>query len=115
MKKEQYSIGEVARMVKTQSHTIRFWVNELNQYIQPTIGKGDRRYFTEQHIEALKTVNKLINEQGFTIGIIKKNGIKNTYEEESQEVKCISKENSGHILQELNGMQKEIMKMISEL
>lgn len=77
---ERYSIGQVAKMIGVESHTIRFWVNELEHYIQPEIGAGERRYFNNQQVATLKFVHELINKKGYTLSIIKKNGIRNSYE-----------------------------------
>ena len=76
----RYSIGQVAKIIAVESHTVRFWTNELSQYIIPEIGAGNRRYFNENHVEILKTVADLINNKGYTLSIVKKNGIKNSYE-----------------------------------
>lgn len=73
MSKIGYSIGEVAQIVGVQAHTIRFWCEELSQYVSPQIGNGGRRYFTESDVNYFKEVHKMITEKGYRLSMIKKN------------------------------------------
>ena len=72
---KKYSIGEVAKVVGVAPHTVRFWADELPSHIQPSIGKGGRRYFSQIDIDFLKKVEKMINHQGIRLSVIKKDGI----------------------------------------
>lgn len=103
-----YSIGQTAKIIQVESHTIRFWVNELNQHIQPIIGKGNRRYFNEHHLSILKNICNLINTQGYTIGIIKKYGIKNSYSNHEIPTNPFNHE----ILPKIEKIQQEINQII---
>ena len=65
------SIGEVAKEILVNTHTLRFWEKEFKQ-IRPKILAGKRRYYDETAIEILKKIKYLLKEQGMTINGVKK-------------------------------------------
>ena len=91
MSKEGHSIGEVAKILGVESHTVRFWSKELPQQISPKIGAGGRRYFTESDIERLRTIKELIHEKGYRLSMVKKNGVEKQIQSNSDnsEILCI--------------------------
>lgn len=68
---KEKSIGEVAKLVGVEIHTIRFWTEEFKEYIVFRLGKGDRRYYSEMAIEMFKRINHLIHHDGIRIKAIK--------------------------------------------
>lgn len=70
--KGKYSIGEIAKIIGIETHTIRFWSTEMNQYISPTIGRGGRRYYSDTDLVMFERIRDLIRVKGYTIGMIKK-------------------------------------------
>ena len=115
----RYSIGQVAKIIGVESHTVRFWTNELSQYIVPEIGAGERRYFNEEHLEILKSVAYLINNKGYTLSIVKKNGIKNSYEMGQRignsQANFDSKFDSIVVIEKIEKIQGNIRKLISQI
>lgn len=91
MSKEGHSIGEVAKILGVESHTVRFWSKELPQQISPKIGAGGRRYFTESDIERLRTIKELIHEKGYRLSMVKKYGVEKQTQDnfDSSEILCI--------------------------
>lgn len=75
MSKKSYSVGEVSRLVGVESHTIRFWANELSHYIKPYIGAGNRRYFTQEDITFFQEVRNLTHTKGVRLSQIKLQGV----------------------------------------
>ena len=69
--KSYKSIGEVAKEITINTHTLRFWEKEFKQ-IKPKILAGNRRYYNEKNIELLKKVHFLLKDQGMTINGVKK-------------------------------------------
>lgn len=61
------SIGEAAKEIGIQEHVIRFWETQFSDYIKPTLGAGNRRYFYDKDIKILKTIKYYLYEKGFTI------------------------------------------------
>lgn len=66
-----HSIGEVAKMVGVEIHTIRFWTDEFSEYIKFELGKGERRYYPTEAIEVFNRINALIHTDGIRIKMIK--------------------------------------------
>lgn len=61
-----YSIGEVATLLGLSASQIRFWEKEFDT-IKPHKNKKGNRLFTTNDIEALKKVNQLVKQQGYTL------------------------------------------------
>ena len=73
--KEAYkTIGEVCDIVglidtetgKRKTHVLRFWEKHFNG-IKPSLIYKGRRYYSNQNIEYIKKVKKLLKEDGYTI------------------------------------------------
>ena len=73
------TIGEVAKELglvdnKTgnlQTHTIRYWETQFKQ-LKPSIGAGNRRYYSNKNFELIKSIMYLLKEKGLTINGVKK-------------------------------------------
>ena len=65
------SIGEVAKEITINAHTLRFWEKEFKQ-IKPKLLSGNRRYYSEKDINLLKLIYELLKNQGYTIAGAKK-------------------------------------------
>ena len=65
------SIGEVAKEIAINAHTLRFWEKEFKQ-IKPKLLSGNRRYYSEKDINLLKLIYELLKNQGYTIAGAKK-------------------------------------------
>lgn len=70
--KLELSIGKVAKIVGVETHTIRFWCNELSELLHPKRGFGNRRYYDENTIEILKRVKYLMHDEGMSLAGVKK-------------------------------------------
>ena len=68
------TIGEVCDIVglidtetgKRKTHVLRFWEKHFNE-IKPSLIYKGRRYYSNQNIENIKKVKKLLREDGYTI------------------------------------------------
>ncbi|MCL2510808.1 MAG: MerR family transcriptional regulator [Bacteroidales bacterium] len=65
-KKLFYPIGEVSRMFDLPITTIRFWENNFS-VLKPKKTKKGNRLFTNEDIENLKLIYKLVKEEGYTL------------------------------------------------
>ena len=61
-----YNIREVAELMKTPEHTLRFWEKEFPT-LNPKKTAGGTRQYTQQDIELLHLIHHLVKEQGLTI------------------------------------------------
>ena len=65
------TIGEVEKILKVKPHVLRFWEESFSQ-IKPIKRKGGRRLYSEDVINILRVIKKLVNEEGYTIRGVKK-------------------------------------------
>ncbi len=73
--KDNLSIGEVAKLLGVEAHTIRFWTKEFEPHIAYTIGKGERKYYSLGSVEVFKKIQDLIHVRGIKIRFIKENNL----------------------------------------
>ena len=66
-----YRIGEAARLLNLKNYVLRFWETEFPQLSPLRTDKGQRLY-TEEHLEMLRTIKRLLHEEGMTIDGAKK-------------------------------------------
>ena len=59
------TISEVAEVLDTPAHVLRFWESKFSQ-IKPLRRGGGRRYYGPEDVEALRRIRKLLYEDGFT-------------------------------------------------
>ena len=64
------TIGEVTKLTKVQPHVLRFWEQNFTQ-LSPIKRKGGRRLYSEDDINIVRTIKKLINEEGYTVKGVK--------------------------------------------
>ena len=65
-KKLFYPIGEVAEMFNLPTSTIRFWEQEFD-VLKPKKNKKGNRLFTNEDLDNLKIIYKLVKEEGYTL------------------------------------------------
>ena len=59
-------IGEVARLLGTQTHVLRYWESEFPQ-LKPTRAASGQRLFHKSDMETLILIKSLLHEEGYTI------------------------------------------------
>ena len=65
------TIGEVENLLKVKPHILRFWEESFSQ-VKPLKRKGGRRLYSEDVINIIRIIKKLINEEGYTVKGVKK-------------------------------------------
>ena len=70
-RKAYRTIGEAAKEISVETHTLRFWEKAFKQ-IKPTTFHGKRRYYSEKDIDTLKIIYQLLKKQGYSIAGAKK-------------------------------------------
>lgn len=66
IKKQYYTIGEVARELDLTTSLIRFWETEFRE-VNPKKNRKGNRMYTPRDIETLRKIRYLLKEQKFTI------------------------------------------------
>ena len=62
---EEYSIGNVAKMLNLPVHTIRFWTEQF-PHIE-CLRRKNRRYYDDKAVEELKKIKELSHKKGIKI------------------------------------------------
>lgn len=66
IKKQYYTIGEVARELDLTTSLIRFWETEFRE-VNPKKNRKGNRMYTPKDINTLRKIRYLLKEQKFTI------------------------------------------------
>lgn len=59
-------IGEVARLLGTQTHVLRYWESEFPQ-LKPTRAASGHRLFHKADMQTLILIKSLLHDEGYTI------------------------------------------------
>ena len=98
------TIGEVQKILELKPHILRSWEESFVQ-VKPIKRKGGRRLYSEDIINVLRTIKKLIYDEEYTI-----KGVKNYLSK--NKMKNIQKDGSIRISEELNIKLKQIKKYL---
>ncbi|MBU1156594.1 MAG: MerR family transcriptional regulator [Proteobacteria bacterium] len=59
-------IGEVARLLGTQTHVLRYWEDSFPQ-LKPVRAASGQRLFRKPDMETLLLIKRLLHDEGYTI------------------------------------------------
>ena len=65
-KKLFYKIGEVSEITQVPTYVLRFWESEL-KFLKPGKGPGGRRAYVEGDVETVRTIKRLLYDEGYTL------------------------------------------------
>ncbi len=65
-KKLFYKIGEVSEITEVPTYVLRFWESEF-KFLKPGKGPGRRRTYIERDIETVRTIKRLLYDEGYTL------------------------------------------------
>lgn len=60
------TIGEVSAELGVKPHILRYWEAQFDT-IKPLKRAGGRRYYRAEDVETLRTIDRLLNCEGFTV------------------------------------------------
>lgn len=60
------TIGELAQDLGVAQHILRYWETRFSQ-LRPLQRSGNRRYYRPRDVDIARTINRLLNEEGFTV------------------------------------------------
>ena len=60
------TIGELSKELKIKPHILRYWEDQFAM-LQPLKRAGARRHYRPEDVEMVTTINRLLNEEGYTI------------------------------------------------
>ncbi len=100
MDKLFYTIGEMSKMLRVNTSTIRYWEKEFD-ILKPKKNKKGNRLFSPEDVKNLKEIHHLLKEKGLTLKGAKQK-LKNEPDSVSREAEVV-------------GRLKEIKSMLEEL
>lgn len=60
------TIGELSKELNIKPHILRYWEDQFAM-LAPLKRAGARRHYRPEDVEIVKTINRLLNEEGYTI------------------------------------------------
>lgn len=60
------TIGEVSKELNIKPHILRYWEEQFGM-LRPLKRAGSRRHYRPEDVEIVRTINRLLNEEGYTI------------------------------------------------
>ncbi|WOE74706.1 MerR family transcriptional regulator [Alterisphingorhabdus coralli] len=60
------TIGEVSEALSVKPHILRYWEEQFST-LNPLKRAGGRRYYRSEDMALLRRINRLLNEEGYTI------------------------------------------------
>ena len=106
------TIGEVAKQVRIETHILRSWEESFVQ-VKPLKRNGGRRLYSEADISIIRTIKKMIYEEGYTIKGAKKHLAKKKIVDVIKEGQIIISEDLDLKLNDIKGYlvkAKEVLK-----
>jgi len=68
---KRYKIGQAARAVGVKTYVLRFWEGEFDE-LEPIRTESGQRLYTEEHLEIVREIKRLLYDEGLTIEGAKK-------------------------------------------
>ena len=60
------TIGEVAKALGLRQHVLRYWEQQFPM-LQPLKRSGARRYYRPEDVALVQTIDRLVNQEGYTL------------------------------------------------
>ncbi len=60
------TIGEVSEALAIKPHVLRYWEQQFS-LLKPLKRSGGRRYYRAEDVVVVKHINRLVNEEGYTL------------------------------------------------
>jgi DNA-binding transcriptional MerR regulator len=63
---KRYKIGQAAREIGVKTYVLRFWEGEFEE-IEPIRTESGQRLYTEEHLEIIREIKRLLYDEKLTI------------------------------------------------
>jgi DNA-binding transcriptional MerR regulator len=64
---DKLTIQQVSNILQVEQSTLRFWEKEFADYLRINCPKGQRRRYTQQHLQILAKIKELLQTELYTI------------------------------------------------
>lgn len=68
---KRYKIGQAAKEIGVKTYVLRFWEGEFEE-LEPIRTESGQRLYTEDHLELVREIKRLLYDEGLTIDGAKK-------------------------------------------
>jgi len=68
---KRYKIGQAAKEIGVKTYVLRFWEGEFDE-IDPIRTESGQRLYTEENLEVIREIKRLLYDEGLTIEGAKK-------------------------------------------
>lgn len=92
VERKTYKIGQAAKLLEVKPFVLRFWEGEFKGLLVPVRTPSGQRAYTEQNVETVREIKRLLYDEGLTIEGAKKR----LREAASQEQRTVSAPGAGH-------------------
>ena len=108
-KKLFYKIGEVSEITQVPTYVLRFWESEF-KFLKPGKGPGRRRTYIERDIETVRTIKRLLYDEGYTL-----EGVRRQWGKTSRAERAASANVRfpGEVLDHVKAELNEVLKIIA--
>lgn len=65
--RESLTIQQLGQILQVEPSTLRFWEKEFAEYLKINCSKGQRRRYSQQHLEILSQIKELLQTEQYTI------------------------------------------------
>ena len=65
------TIGELSQQLGVAQHILRYWETRFPQ-LKPMQRAGNRRYYRPADVELVRRINRLLNQEGYTVRGVQK-------------------------------------------
>lgn len=65
------TIGELSHQLSVPQHILRYWETRFPQ-LKPMQRAGNRRYYRPADVDLVRRINRLLNEEGYTVRGVQK-------------------------------------------
>lgn len=103
-------MGEVCSMTELEPHVLRFWESEFKQ-LTPRKTRTGQRTFTEQDIDLIFRIKRLLHEEGYTIAGARKR-LEGGESEAEEPEKAIRQRRVLEEITEIKGLLKNMLNML---
>lgn len=114
------TIGELSRELNIKPHILRYWEDQFAM-LQPLKRAGSRRHYRPEDVEMVKTINRLLNDEGYTIKGARKFLTARKKRPVTEQVESVAvpmaetvNENKGLMLQELKTIRDRLSTALSQ-
>ncbi len=68
---KRYKIGQAAKEIGVKTYVLRFWEGEFDE-IEPIRTESGQRLYSEEHLDIIREIKRLLYDEGLTIDGAKK-------------------------------------------